>query len=376
MTMRKETLAVICDRNPQTSFGRMSLDIKNALSNDFSVQILWLSTPRYFPEGALLPQGSDAIHAPNIGLGFYMFRRPFRRWLNEVRPEKVLFISPELGFLVAEVRRELPKTRVGVMAHDMFLFYRRSIKFKLFIRFFIVPSRKADVFLYNSEYTREETEKMLGCAKERRVVGCPIDTSLFRPRNEGNKASLRQKWGLDRHKGVCLNISFDAPRKNIATFFTLAKMRPQLAFVRVGKFSPWMKKWLERNNINNVIHYSGLSQESLLELYGCADLFIYPSLLEGFGLPPLEALACGVPVVASSCSALKENLEGVAPLVNPPDRAEGYLGVIDDVLAGKSVVNKKAAEELLERFSLDNFGKRVSACFKSDAITNPNPTLP
>jgi glycosyltransferase involved in cell wall biosynthesis len=93
-------------------------------------------------------------------------------------------------------------------------------------------------------------------------------------------------------------------------------------------------------------------------------LFIFPSFLEGFGMPPLEALACGTPVVVADASALKENLAGIAPLINPPDRVEGYLEVINDILAGKNVVNWKAAEKLLERFSIESFGERVRACLQ------------
>jgi glycosyltransferase involved in cell wall biosynthesis len=240
--------------------------------------------------------------------------------------------------------------------------YPRSLKYKFFYRYFIAPARAADHFMYNSEYTKAETEKTMGVTPNNTVIGCPVDAAAFRPR-KGEKKSLRKKWGLDNYKGVCLNVSLDEPRKNIAVFFALAKARPDVAFVRVGPFSPWMKKWIDENHASNIIHFSGIPQEHLLELYGCADLFVYPSLAEGFGVPPLEALACGVPAVAASTSALKENLKGVVPLVDPPDRAEGYLEVIDDVLAGKNVVDWEAAGELLKRFSTGNFGKKARACF-------------
>jgi glycosyltransferase involved in cell wall biosynthesis len=370
MTNKKNTILIVCDKNPHTSFGRMTLDIKKALSEDekFGVRALWLTTPKYFPSGFDPPADDLAIHAPSLELGWALFRRPFRRILKEVNPNKVLLIRPELGFLVDETRRALPGARAGVFVHDMFTetLYRGSIKFKLINRFFVSPVRRASGFIYNSRYTADQAHTVLGLDPNCPIVGCPIDRSVFKPR-AGEKAVLRQKYGLDKYKGVCMNISLDEPRKNIPTFFALAKARPETAFVRVGLFSPWMKKWIDDNHTSNIIHYHGVSQEQLIDLYCCADIFVYPSFLEGFGMPPLEALACGVQVVAARSSALKENLEGVIPLVDPPDKVNGYLEVIDDALAGKNVVDKEAAERLLERFSIGNFGVRVRACFESGA---------
>jgi glycosyltransferase involved in cell wall biosynthesis len=59
--------------------------------------------------------------------------------------------------------------------------------------------------------------------------------------------------------------------------------------------------------------------DDLVALYNLADLFVFPSLYEGFGLPPLEAMACGLPVVASTAPALREVLDGAALLVHPLD---------------------------------------------------------
>jgi len=365
MVHDKKTIAIICDRNPHTSFGRMTLDLHKVLSEEFNVCVIWLKTPKYFPDDLELPEGGHAISAPSLELGWWLFRFPLRRLLREIKPDKTLLIHQGIGYLVREIRRTIPSAWTGVIVHDVFpkTLYPRSIKYRLFYRYFIAPARFADGFLYNSEYTRTQAHSVMGLAADHPVIGCPIDTSVFRPRKD-EMLLLRQKWGVDKYNGVCLNISLDEPRKNIGTFFALAKQRPQTAFVRVGPFSPWMKKWIDENSVNNIIHFSGIPPEQLIELYTCADLFIYPSLAEGFGIPPLEALACGVPAVAASTSALKENLNGIAPLIDPPDNIEEYLEIIDDVLAGKNVVEWKAAGELLERFSMDNFGERVCACLR------------
>jgi len=365
MAHNKKNIVIICDKNPHTSFGRMALDLHKALSDSFNTHIIWLTTPKYFSGVYDLPENSHTIHAPSLELGWWLFRRPLRRILLRIGPERVLMIRPELGFLVREVHMALPSTWAGVLVHDMFAetLYRQSLKFRMINRFFIAPTREADGFLYNSEYTKAQAHKVMGLDPNHPIIGCPVDTSVFRPRKD-EKSSLQQKWGLDKYNGVCLNISLDEPRKNISTFFALAKQRPKTAFVRVGPFSPWMKKWIDDNRANNIVHYSGISMEQLLDLYACADLFIYPSLLEGFGVPPIEALACGVPAAAAKTSALKENLDGIIPLIDPPDYIEGYLKVIDDVMAGKDVVDWIAAGKLLEWCSVEKYGERVRGCIK------------
>jgi glycosyltransferase involved in cell wall biosynthesis len=375
MAHKKKTIAIVCDKNPHTSFGRMALDFHRVLACEFNVHVIWLKTPKYFPGDYGMSadnRHSDpstknfhSICAPSLEAGWLMFRRPLRRLLREIGPESVLMIRPELGFLVRVVHKTLSGAWAGVLVHDMFAetLYGRSLKFRLINRFFISPAREADGFIYNSEYTRAQAARVMGLAPDGPVIGCPIDRAAFRPPAEG-KAALRKKWGLDGYRGVCLNISLDEPRKNIPAYFALAAARPDVAFVRVGPFSPWMRKWIDGHRAGNIIHYSGIPQEGLVELYNCADLFVYPSLLEGFGMPPLEALACGTPAVAALTSALKENLEGVVPLIDPPERVDGYIEVIDAVLSGKDVVDRAAAEKLLARFSIEAFGKRARACFR------------
>ena len=95
------------------------------------------------------------------------------------------------------------------------------------------------------------------------------------------------------------------------------------------------------------------------DFYRNADLMVYPSLLEGFGLPPIEAIACGTPAVGAATSAVKENLEGVCPLVDPPTDAMAYAKVLDRVLAGEKVIDEKKAAALLDRCSMKSFSKRV-----------------
>ena len=92
---------------------------------------------------------------------------------------------------------------------------------------------------------------------------------------------------------------------------------------------------------------------------------VYPSLLEGFGLPPIEAIACGTPALCAATSAVKENLEGVCPLIDSPTDAEAYVRVIDRVLAGENVIDNEKTAALLDRCSMKSFSQRVLTFFST-----------
>ncbi|MEA3458002.1 MAG: glycosyltransferase family 1 protein, partial [Candidatus Thermoplasmatota archaeon] len=77
---------------------------------------------------------------------------------------------------------------------------------------------------------------------------------------------------------------------------------------------------INKLNLQNDVVFTGyVSDEDLPALYNAADLFVYPSIYEGFGLPPLEAMACGTPVITSNTSSLPEVVGDAGIMVDPPD---------------------------------------------------------
>jgi glycosyltransferase involved in cell wall biosynthesis len=120
----------------------------------------------------------------------------------------------------------------------------------------------------------------------------------------------------------------------------------------------------KKENNNNILYYGYLSENELAYMYNLATLFIYPSLYEGFGLPPMEAMACGAPVVLSDIPVHREIYNGSAHFCNPLDEddiASKMLEVIENTalrssLSQKGLVRaklfnwKKCAEEHLRVF--------------------------
>lgn len=141
------------------------------------------------------------------------------------------------------------------------------------------------------------------------------------------------------------------PRKNIELLVqgykrlvTMGKTKEHLVLVgRLGWGYDELLKQMESPEIQNRVHLVGyVHQKDLPLLYAGATLFVYPSLQEGFGFPPLEAMACGAPTISSQTSSLIENLQGAAKLV-PPDDLESLIAAMHQLL------NDEASREQYRR---------------------------
>jgi glycosyltransferase involved in cell wall biosynthesis len=126
-------------------------------------------------------------------------------------------------------------------------------------------------------------------------------------------------------------------KRLMQSFVVLKKYYPNLKLVLTGKPVPGyinMTKVVGLLGIEKSVLFPGYVPQQLLPaLYAEAACFVFPSLYEGFGLPPLEAAACGVPVVASSVSSVPEVMAKAAEYVNPeyvPDIVRGVRRVLDD----------------------------------------------
>lgn len=370
----KKKVVIVCDKNSRTSFGRLTLDLEHTLFADFDVSILWLKTPKYFPDDdKALPEErgtkSSSIWAKSLHMGFYKFREPFVEYLQKLDPTIVFFIRPELGFLVPVAKKVCPKSKTVVLIHDTFAetLYPFSVKFKLISMFYAKPTAKADGFVYNSRYSKREAEKYYGIAgRPNAVVGLPLnslfynlqpDRMIYRAKRESFCADL----GIRGFRALVLNVSLPESRKNIGTFLKMAKKRPNVAFVRIGKMTSRIRREMDALDLHNVFHFSNLAAPMLREFYRHADLFVMPSFFEGFGLPPLEAIACGTPVVCADTTALKEIFAGVCPLVSPADNVDGYLAVLDEVFSGKYEYDREKVAKLLEKYSLKTVADKLSA---------------
>ncbi len=251
-----------------------------------------------------------------------------------------IFHAP--NFLLPPVRRA--KTLLTI--HDLAFLVRPEYAWPDLRRFLekAVPRSvaRAHHILADSEASKRDAMRLFGLPDERvTVVGAGVDPR-FRPMTEAETAGVRAKYGLDWP--FVFSISTLEPRKNfdgLVRAFARARREanlPHHLVIAGGK--GWLYEDIfaavEAEDAGEFVHFPGyVSDDDLPALYNLADLFAFPSHYEGFGLPLLEALACGTPALASDASSLPE-IAGDAAYLTPADDDEALVAGLKHLLTDAS----------------------------------------
>lgn len=195
-----------------------------------------------------------------------------------------------------------------------------------------------------SEFTRQEVIKRFS-VDPARVQTIPEGVEPhFRVLDAGRLARTRHKFALP--KRFALNVGSTHPRKNIAGLLrVIAGLDVPLVQVG-GRPSEAQLKLATELGLTDKVQFLGpVSETDLVALYNLATVFVFPSLYEGFGFPPLEAMACGTPVVSSNLSSLPEVVGDAGLLVDPHD-TEAFRDAVAQVLEDDSLAEDLRARGL------------------------------
>lgn len=247
--------------------------------------------------------------------------------------------------------------------------------------FFTRSVKKADLIWANSHYTKKMIDKYFPTRKSTKIfVGGAADRKVYHKKQISHECQLaiKKKYGI-REKFILFVGSLE-PRKNL-TF--LLSMMPQLyKYSNVQLVVVGANKW-KSSSIFNIVNSKGFPREStifcnyisdsdLADLYNIADLFVSPSLTEGLGLPQIEALLCGCPIITSENTAMAEvanGKEGAKTIkgYNP----EMWISEISRALTDRPVVNVEQMKEYNWTVIIDNFRKEIHKLWlKSHNCTN------
>lgn len=188
-------------------------------------------------------------------------------------------------------------------------------------------SHKADRILTVSEASKKDILRFFNVAPDKvEVIYNAIDERFLAPPNAERMELARQRYQLD-HPFI-LYVGNIKPHKNLERLIdSFARARSQglddLKLIIIGdeisKYPP-LRQSVHKHKLDKHVRFLGFQpMETLAAFYRLARAFVFPSLYEGFGLPPLEAMACGTPVVTSNVSSLPEVAGGAAVLVDPYD---------------------------------------------------------
>lgn len=198
--------------------------------------------------------------------------------------------------------------------------------------------KRADVVIAVSQKTQEDLVELMKFPEERiRVIHEGVDSHFFN-HVEGKEASaIRALYDLSIPYIVFL-VGTPEPRKNLMKTVTAVRQAaPHLKLVLIGPQQPL--KSLLNDDFHNIKFTGIVQEEHLPALLSGAQISLYPSLYEGFGLPVLESMACGVPVITSSRGALPEVAGDAALLVDPED-VGGIASAITELINDDKLQNR------------------------------------
>ena len=275
------------------------------------------------------------------------------------------------GELPVGIRKRGVKTVVTI--HDLIFMrhpeYYNSIDVKIYTRKFRHALREADRIVAISECTKRDICELGGveadrvdviyqsCAK--RFSDIPTDRGLWQVRN---------KYGLpDRY---ILNVGSIEQRKNVLLAVkALHRLPDDVALVIVGRHTPYadeVGQYVKENGLcGRVLMLNDVPDEDLPALYRMADAFVYPSRYEGFGIPIIEAIRLGLPVVACTGSCLEE-AGGPDSLYVGPDDDEAMAHAISQVLYGAEGRERRIelSQAYVERFENTGAAQRFADLYR------------
>jgi glycosyltransferase involved in cell wall biosynthesis len=312
-------------------------------------------------EYTLLVQGQEIAHPPrvpdarNVASGIPNDNvREVRTWIDERWWNRIwhrlhlpvpvewavgpvdLFHSPD--FTLPPVRRG---TRTMVTVHDL-SFLRLPECFEPTLRDYLTANvpravRRADWVLADSESTRRDLVELIGASEDCITVIYPgVEPRFDRIADTATLERVRRRYGLpDR---FILSLGTVQPRKN---YVGLIKAFADLDHRDVSLVIVGGKGWLyeeifasvQELNVQDRVIFAGFVDDAdLPEIYNLAEIFCLPSLYEGFGIPPLEAMACGTPVITADNSSLPEVVGNAGILVDARDQ-DALGDALDQLLA-------------------------------------------
>ncbi len=199
----------------------------------------------------------------------------------------------------------------------------------------------ADKIITVSQYSKQDIMNYFGIPKEKIAVTYLATDTIYQPINHQHaKNFIKNRYTIDSN--FILYLGGFSPRKNVHRLIDAyaniyRKLNPSHDLIIIGTLKEShqeLVKQVEKLGLQNKVKFIGfIPYEHLPYFYNAASVFVYPSIYEGFGLPPLEAMACGCPTITSNITSIPEVVGDGALLINPFDIDElsrSILKILED----------------------------------------------
>jgi glycosyltransferase involved in cell wall biosynthesis len=343
----------------------MKISIFPSLDNNFSIDRYAAELAQNFPPGVDV---TKVRFERSAGLWGKVIDGHLRySWIaRKERADCNIIVSEMYSFLLLV----LDKKRTIVVCHDLHPLLDKSTveglwkrlriesykwRFKVNLRLM----KDAAFIVTVSRNTRDELLNFCPFIRSEKVV--PLHSGLESRwgtlNDEEAQAGTKRKYGLT-NKRVVFHLGNDNWYKNFGSLLrAFAVLRdPSLVLLKVGDIGPANKQLiLNLGMTDRVVHVESVSDQELVLLYNLSDVLVFPSSHEGFGWPPLEAMACSCPVITTKNASLSEVCGDACLYVEPFD-IPGIAGAIRELLANSSLRDELIAKgkRQAERFSWRN----------------------
>ena len=255
--------------------------------------------------------------------------------------------------------------KVIMTIHDMIhvLFQEdSSIAHKLYYSYIVRrASENARRIITVSKNSKSDIINYLNLSPEKVVVTYNAVDERFKKSNESDVDEMKERFGI---KGrFILYVGNQKPHKNVRLLieaYQLLKGKENIKLVIVGKKDLVFHKNLSSSLLEGVVFVGDVSDALLPRFFSGADVYVSPSLYEGFGLPLIEAMACRTPVIALSTPSSDEVIDNAGYIVNE-NQPEELADAIDTVLLDRNLRNRLVEKgiERIKQFSWEKSAKKI-----------------
>lgn len=232
-----------------------------------------------------------------------------------------------------------------------------------------LATRRANHIIAISESTKRDLVRLLGASEKRITVTHLAADERFRPLDSQQLEKTIGTYQLPER--YILYLGINKPHKNLAFLLqVLRELRTEARLVLAGKEDPrylQVREETQRLGLEDRVVFLGdVPEKDLPIIYNGAEVFVFPSLYEGFGLPVLEAMACGTPVVCSNSSSLPEIVDDAAVTVDPQDTA-AWVAALTEVLENQELRVELSAKGLAQakKFSWNKTARETLDVYQS-----------
>lgn len=300
-------------------------------------------------------------------------------------PDTPVNVHHVLDISIAQIRKKLGQGKAILSIHDIIPILATEGRFgssrQSFVQnlgaetFFLKQQLKRvneyDKILVPSKSTAEDLQEMINLGQQKIEIVSPVLGDEFKKISRTVVRKFRVKHGLDP-KSYWVVISGDDLRQNQRTSLQVlkelnVKSRRRILLLRLGAPNSYFEQMAKEYGVQELVHQIQVSDNSEKAIvFNLAHCFLYPSIYSGFGMPVVEAVACGAPVVISDRGALKELLPKHVTHINPFD----IRALTKEVY--RSITRKEVrelfaseAETLVEQYRATKVANRMASIYQS-----------